>query len=65
MTLLSHRLPLTRRDCANDFTSRELTGKEETCVNRCAGKFLKLSQRVGARFAEQQMLQQQMQQGAQ
>ncbi|KAI8065833.1 Tim10/DDP family zinc finger protein [Gongronella butleri] len=39
-------------DCANDFTTKSITGKEETCVNKCADKFLKHSERVGARFAE-------------
>ncbi|KAI7868448.1 mitochondrial import inner membrane translocase subunit TIM9 [Spinellus fusiger] len=39
-------------DCANDFTSKTLTEKENQCVNKCADKFLKHSERVGARFAE-------------
>ncbi|KAG8935134.1 protein transporter tim9 [Tulasnella sp. 419] len=39
--------------CCNDFTSKSLSGKEETCVLNCADKFLKHSERVGARFAEQ------------
>ncbi|OZJ05946.1 Mitochondrial import inner membrane translocase subunit TIM9 [Bifiguratus adelaidae] len=45
-------------DCVNDFTSKTVSGKEEQCVNRCADKFLKHSERVGARFAElsQQMM---------
>ncbi|KAL1932911.1 hypothetical protein VTP01DRAFT_8589 [Rhizomucor pusillus] len=42
-------------DCANDFTTKSLTGKEvrlESCINKCADKFLKHSERVGTRFAE-------------
>ncbi|CED85058.1 mitochondrial import inner membrane translocase subunit tim9 [Phaffia rhodozyma] len=39
--------------CVNDFTSKTLTGKESTCVAHCSDKFLKHSERVGARFAEQ------------
>ncbi|EJD54522.1 hypothetical protein AURDEDRAFT_132984 [Auricularia subglabra TFB-10046 SS5] len=39
--------------CCNDFTSKTLTSKEETCVQNCADKFLKHAERVGARFAEQ------------
>ncbi|CAO3648753.1 Tim10/DDP family zinc finger protein [Cunninghamella echinulata] len=39
-------------DCATDFTTKSLTGKEEACANKCADKFLKHSERVGARFAE-------------
>ncbi|KZV93729.1 mitochondrial import inner membrane translocase subunit TIM9 [Exidia glandulosa HHB12029] len=39
--------------CCNDFTSKTLSSKEETCVTNCADKFLKHAERVGARFAEQ------------
>ncbi|KXS20032.1 hypothetical protein M427DRAFT_52304 [Gonapodya prolifera JEL478] len=49
-------------DCVNDFTSSKLTSKEETCVTRCTDKFLKHSERVGQRFAEQNA---QLQQGGQ
>ncbi|THH31192.1 hypothetical protein EUX98_g3017 [Antrodiella citrinella] len=38
--------------CCNDFTSKALSGKEEQCVLNCTDKFLKHSERVGARFAE-------------
>ncbi|KAH9443156.1 hypothetical protein MJO28_014493 [Puccinia striiformis f. sp. tritici] len=38
--------------CCQDFTSRALSSKEESCVNNCADKFLKHSERVGARFSE-------------
>ncbi|GBE84899.1 Mitochondrial import inner membrane translocase subunit TIM9 [Sparassis crispa] len=38
--------------CCNDFTSKALSSKEEQCVNNCTDKFLKHSERVGARFAE-------------
>ncbi|GHJ87301.1 hypothetical protein NliqN6_3703 [Naganishia liquefaciens] len=38
--------------CAQDFTSKALTAKEGTCVQNCTDKFLKHSERVGARFAE-------------
>jgi len=38
--------------CCNDFTSKALSSKEEQCVNHCTDKFLKHSERVGARFAE-------------
>lgn len=40
-------------DCVNDFTSAAVTSKEETCITRCAEKFLKHSERVGQRFQEQ------------
>ncbi|KAF7768202.1 hypothetical protein Agabi119p4_7445 [Agaricus bisporus var. burnettii] len=38
--------------CCNDFTSKALSSKEETCVLNCTEKFIKHSERVGARFAE-------------
>jgi import inner membrane translocase subunit TIM9 len=39
--------------CCNDFTSKALSSKEEQCIMHCTEKFLKHSERVGARFAEQ------------
>ncbi|KAF9527522.1 mitochondrial import inner membrane translocase subunit TIM9 [Crepidotus variabilis] len=39
--------------CCNDFTSKALSSKEETCIMNCTEKFIKHSERVGARFAEQ------------
>ncbi|CAD6582905.1 MAG: protein transporter tim9, partial [Tremellales sp. Tagirdzhanova-0007] len=38
--------------CAQDFTSKALSTNETTCVQNCTDKFLKHSERVGARFAE-------------
>ncbi|SYW80151.1 uncharacterized protein UBRO2_03419 [Ustilago bromivora] len=39
--------------CCNDFTSKALSSKEDTCVSNCIQKFLKHSERVGARFGEE------------
>ncbi|PWY98418.1 putative TIM9-translocase of the mitochondrial inner membrane [Testicularia cyperi] len=39
--------------CCNDFTSKALSSKEDTCVTNCTQKFLKHSERVGARFGEE------------
>ncbi|KAH3660497.1 hypothetical protein OGAPHI_007083 [Ogataea philodendri] len=51
-------------DCVNDFTSSKLSTKEDTCLNKCAEKFLKHSERVGSRFQEQnQILMNQMRGG--
>ncbi|VEU21533.1 DEKNAAC102628 [Brettanomyces naardenensis] len=51
-------------DCVNNFTSDKLTDREETCLNKCAEKFLKHSERVGQRFQEQnQQLMNQMRGG--
>ncbi|KAI7868866.1 chaperone [Spinellus fusiger] len=40
--------------CANDFTTRSITRKEELCAHTCADKFLRHSERLTARFAEHQ-----------
>lgn len=39
-------------DCVDSFRRKTLDKQEETCVRRCAEKFLKHSMRVGLRFAE-------------
>lgn len=39
-------------DCINDFTSKAVSTKEETCISRCVDKFIKASERTGQRFAE-------------
>ncbi|CEG81768.1 Putative Mitochondrial import inner membrane translocase subunit TIM9 [Rhizopus microsporus] len=40
------------RQCANDFTTKAVTGREAKCVEQCADKFLKHSQLVATRFSE-------------
>ncbi|KAL0637971.1 protein transporter tim9 [Maublancomyces gigas] len=39
-------------DCINDFTSKAVSTKEDTCISRCVDKFIKASERTGQRFAE-------------
>ncbi|KAF3666384.1 Mitochondrial import inner membrane translocase subunit Tim9 [Capsicum annuum] len=39
-------------DCVDNFKRKTLDKQEETCVTRCAEKFMKHSMRVGLRFAE-------------
>ncbi|KAI5854009.1 Tim10/DDP family zinc finger protein [Tricharina praecox] len=53
MTMYSNLVQRCFDDCINDFTSKAVSTKEETCVNRCVDKFLKTSERLGQRFAEQ------------
>ncbi|KAF5098337.1 hypothetical protein D0Z03_001232 [Geotrichum reessii] len=53
MRLYSSLVEKCFSDCVNDFTSNTLTSREDTCVMRCAEKFLKHSERVGQRFQEQ------------
>ncbi|EPS45243.1 hypothetical protein H072_775 [Dactylellina haptotyla CBS 200.50] len=40
-------------DCVNDFTSKTMNAKEEGCISKCVEKWLKGSERMGQRFAEQ------------
>ncbi|KAI8988521.1 Tim10/DDP family zinc finger protein [Mycotypha africana] len=40
------------RECANNFTTKAVTGKEAACVQKCADRFLKHSEIVSNRFAE-------------
>mmetsp|Transcript_11603 Transcript_11603/g.18878 ORF Transcript_11603/g.18878 Transcript_11603/m.18878 type:complete len:94 (+) Transcript_11603:144-425(+) len=46
-------------ECVTVFHGKNLTGEEERCINTCTAKFLNMSKRVGQRFAEVQMQQQQ------
>jgi import inner membrane translocase subunit TIM9 len=49
-------------ECVHSFRSKSLDKKETDCVKHCSEKYIKLTQRVGLRFAEQQALAQQKQQ---
>ncbi|KAK9686299.1 protein transporter tim9 [Basidiobolus ranarum] len=42
--------------CAHNMKATSINADEETCVNRCIDKFMKHSERVGQRFAEQNAL---------
>jgi import inner membrane translocase subunit TIM9 len=46
-------------DCVSSFDNKTVSKKEEECLNQCAEKFIKHTQRVGRRFAEQQAQMQQ------
>ncbi|KAI4356475.1 hypothetical protein L6164_000497 [Bauhinia variegata] len=39
-------------ECVDTFHRKVLTKREDTCVRRCAEKFLRFSMSVGTRFAE-------------
>ncbi|EWC46606.1 mitochondrial import inner membrane translocase subunit tim9 [Drechslerella stenobrocha 248] len=53
MTMYSNLVQRCFDDCINDFTSKTITNKEEGCINKCVDKWLKGSERMGQRFAEQ------------
>lgn len=56
MRLYSDLVQRCFNDCVNDFTTKNLTSREDGCVLKCTEKFLKHSERVGARFQEQNEL---------
>ncbi|XP_039270240.1 mitochondrial import inner membrane translocase subunit Tim9-like [Styela clava] len=39
-------------DCVNDFGSRNVLSKESTCISNCLQKYLKTTSRIGQRFEE-------------
>ena len=41
-------------ECVTGFRAKKMSDKETRCVDRCAEKFMKYSQRVGQRFQEHQ-----------
>ncbi|ORX99579.1 mitochondrial import inner membrane translocase subunit TIM9, partial [Basidiobolus meristosporus CBS 931.73] len=53
MRLYSSLVQKCFNHCIKDFTTKSLTTKEDTCVNRCIDKFMKHNGRIGQRFAEQ------------
>ncbi|KAG5042736.1 hypothetical protein JHK87_006651 [Glycine soja] len=40
------------KECVNTFYRKSMTKQEETCVLRCAQKYLRLSMQVGLRFSD-------------
>mmetsp|Transcript_1301 Transcript_1301/g.1960 ORF Transcript_1301/g.1960 Transcript_1301/m.1960 type:complete len:99 (+) Transcript_1301:82-378(+) len=51
--------------CVTSFRSKVLEKTEQSCVENCASRYIKLTQRVGLRFAEHQaMLQKRAEQAA-
>ncbi|RKP03266.1 hypothetical protein CXG81DRAFT_9772 [Caulochytrium protostelioides] len=62
MRLYANLVDRCFHDCIHEFTSKAMSAKESTCVERCTDKFIKHSERVGQRFAEQNAILQQQQQ---
>ncbi|TGZ83052.1 putative mitochondrial intermembrane space translocase subunit Tim9 [Ascodesmis nigricans] len=52
MTMYSNLVQNCFNDCINDFTSKAVSAKENSCVTNCATKFMKASERLGMRFQE-------------
>ena len=45
-------------NCVTGFRSKTLSKSEINCVEQCAERYIKMTQRVGLRFAEHQAMQQ-------
>jgi import inner membrane translocase subunit TIM9 len=45
--------------CVTSFRSKTLDKSEIACVEQCASRYIKMTQRVGLRFAEHQAMQHQ------
>lgn len=50
--------------CVSSFRSKTLDKSESSCLENCAGRYVKMTQRVGLRFAEHQAMQQKKAQDA-
>ena len=61
LRMINNMVELCFSECVTGFRSKALTTTEEKCVNTCAEKFLKHSGRVGQRFGELWMADQQAQ----
>jgi import inner membrane translocase subunit TIM9 len=44
--------------CVSSFRSKTMDKSETACTENCAGRYVKMTQRVGLRFAEHQAMQQ-------
>ena len=44
--------------CVTSFRSKTLSKSEASCVENCSARYIKMTQRVGLRFAEHQAMQQ-------
>jgi len=50
--------------CVTSFRSKALDKSEISCVEQCASRYIKMTQRVGLRFAEHQAMQQKRAEGS-
>jgi len=62
LRMINNMVELCFSECVCGFRSKALSAPEEKCISTCAEKFLKHSGRVGQRFGELWMAEQQAQQ---
>mmetsp|Transcript_34418 Transcript_34418/g.52824 ORF Transcript_34418/g.52824 Transcript_34418/m.52824 type:complete len:100 (+) Transcript_34418:109-408(+) len=58
LTLYNHLVMRCFDTCVSSFRSKAMDKSESQCVEKCAQRYIKMSQRVGLRFAEHQAMQQ-------
>lgn len=59
LTMYSSLVHRCFNSCVYSFRSKTLDKSEASCVENCASRYVKSTQRVGLRFAEHQAMQQQ------
>mmetsp|Transcript_10958 Transcript_10958/g.15891 ORF Transcript_10958/g.15891 Transcript_10958/m.15891 type:complete len:97 (-) Transcript_10958:329-619(-) len=58
LTMYNNLVDRCFTSCVSSFRSKTLDKYETSCVEHCASRYVKMTQRVGLRFAEHQAMQQ-------
>mmetsp|Transcript_5954 Transcript_5954/g.10000 ORF Transcript_5954/g.10000 Transcript_5954/m.10000 type:complete len:104 (-) Transcript_5954:655-966(-) len=58
LTMYTRLVDRCFHSCVSSFRSKSLDKSEIACAENCSARFLKMTQRVGLRFAEHQAMQQ-------
>mmetsp|Transcript_5044 Transcript_5044/g.12903 ORF Transcript_5044/g.12903 Transcript_5044/m.12903 type:complete len:98 (+) Transcript_5044:114-407(+) len=58
LTMYNRLVERCTEGCVSSFRSKTLDKYEITCLENCASRYIKMTQRVGLRFAEHQAMQQ-------
>eukprot|EP00535_Pseudo-nitzschia_heimii_P007110 CAMPEP_0197174132 /NCGR_PEP_ID=MMETSP1423-20130617/789_1 /TAXON_ID=476441 /ORGANISM="Pseudo-nitzschia heimii, Strain UNC1101" /LENGTH=97 /DNA_ID=CAMNT_0042623031 /DNA_START=84 /DNA_END=377 /DNA_ORIENTATION=+ len=58
LTMYNRLVERCAEGCVSSFRSKTLDKYEITCLENCASRYIKMTQRVGLRFAEHQAMQQ-------
>eukprot|EP00934_Nitzschia_sp_Nitz4_P004645 Nitzschia sp. Nitz4//scaffold226_size53432//4353//4817//NITZ4_006690-RA/size53432-augustus-gene-0.53-mRNA-1//1//CDS//3329542718//4635//frame0 len=58
LTMYNNLVERCFEGCISSFRSKTLDKGEAGCVENCASRYIKMTQRVGLRFAEHQAMQQ-------
>mmetsp|Transcript_10586 Transcript_10586/g.13063 ORF Transcript_10586/g.13063 Transcript_10586/m.13063 type:complete len:99 (+) Transcript_10586:132-428(+) len=58
LTMYNNLVDKCFNQCVYSFRSKSIDKYETSCVENCASRYIKMTQRVGLRFAEHQAMQQ-------